>query len=133
MKKTKLDSWKHVAILHDKYDDCTYSHSIVYSYMLCKYQWFKSLGKNYFESQQEIADSCRSTLPTVKLSIKWLVGKGLVQKSSQKGVKHNNNLYVIDDVFGIYKKKEKFQLTTSYNDNVPPWERDFTTEDKLPF
>ena len=45
----------------------------VYSYMLCKYNWFNSKKQDYFETQETIAEGCRVSLSAVKTAVRFLL------------------------------------------------------------
>lgn len=99
-----LDSWTAIPAILDQYTDCTLATAWVYSYMLCKYQWFKSKQQQYFESQSEISKSARVSLSSTKLAIKYLKDKQLIEVTKKKGAMHFNNQYVVKDVYGVYNK-----------------------------
>lgn len=104
--KKYLDSYTFAAVMLRKHPDCSYSTAIIYSYMLCRYNWFNSMGKQFFESTTEIADSCSSKDATVRLAIKWLKKEGYLDVGKKKGMMHNNNTYIVHDKFSLYKNFE---------------------------
>ena len=106
-KKTqnKLPTIKFVFGIMDEYEDCTYCHALVYSYLLCKYSWFKSQKNDFFESQERIAESCRSKYGSVRVSIKWLESKGLLEICKSYSGNHNRNVYVVHDRYSAYIKQ----------------------------
>lgn len=103
----KLSNIKLVFGVMDEYEDCTYCHAIVYSYLLCKYSWFKSQGKQLFESQEKIAESCRSKYGSVRGSVRWLLAKGLITVGKVHSGLHNKNVYTVDDRYGAYTDMQK--------------------------
>lgn len=109
---SKLNNIKLVFGIMDEYEDCTYCHAIVYSYLLCKYSWFSKQNKEYFESQETIAESCRSKYGSVRGSIRWLESKGLVKVTKIKTKQHNKNAYIVEDRYaeystGVYSKPKE--------------------------
>lgn len=89
--------------LMDEYD-ATLHTATVYSYLLCKYTWFKSQGKEYFESQPEIVRGSRVSLSAVKVAVKFLIDKGLVTVKKRKTLAFNKNVYTVVDKYKIYDK-----------------------------
>ena len=116
-----LDSWVVVPAILDQYQDCTLSTAWVYSYMLCKYQWFQSKKQAYFESQLEISKSARVSHASVKLAIKYLKDKALIEVTKKKGSMHFNNQYVVKDVYGVYSKLNKPTPTLPNQDTRKPY------------
>lgn len=116
-----LDSWVVVPAILDQHKDCTLATAWVYSYMLCKYQWFKSKKQEYFESQTEISKSARVSHASVKLAIKYLKDKALIEVSKKKGSMHYNNQYVVKDVYGVYSKLNKPAPTLPSQDTRKPY------------
>lgn len=103
----KLQSIRFVFGIMDEFNDCTYCCALVYSYLLCKYQWFSSKGQDFFESQATIAESCRSKQSSVKLAIKFLTERNVVKVLKGKGYGNNNNVYVVEDRYKIYNNPDK--------------------------
>lgn len=99
----KLSTIKFVFGIMDEYEDCTYCHALVYSYLLCKYNWFKKQNSTFFESQERIAESCRSKYGSVRVSVKWLESKGLLEITKSHSGQHNRNVYVVHDRYNAYK------------------------------
>ena len=108
--KNKLDNIKLVLGIMDEFEDCTYCHAIVYSYILCKFMWFKNQKKEYFESQTTIAEGCRSKYGSVRGSIRWLESKGLVNVTKVKSKDHNKNAYLVYDRYEAYKDMAPKQI-----------------------
>lgn len=104
--KKYLRRYTFAADILGDHKDCSYSTAIIYSYMLCRYNWFKSMGKQFFESTTEIADNCHSKDATVRLAIQWLKKEGYLDVGKKKGMLHNNNTYIVHDKFGLYKNFE---------------------------
>jgi hypothetical protein len=121
-----LTSYQFAAQLMRDYEDCTYCHAIIYSYMLCKYSWFNSKGKQFYESQEQIAESAPSSYGSVRNSVRWLENKGLVKVAKAKLGFHNNNVYEVIDKYGMYdylKTGKKHFVFDGYKDD----------EDGVPF
>lgn len=122
-----LGSWPYVAGIVDEFTDCTYTTAIVYSYMLCKYSWFKTKGQGYFESQEQIADSARIPLRSTKTAIKWLSQKGLLKIKKQGCGMHSHNVYDVVDKYSVHKvmqPKKVEQARPSWideNEDVEPF------------
>jgi hypothetical protein len=87
--------------LMDEYD-ATLHTATVYSYLLCKYTWFKSQDKEYFESQPEIVRGSRVSLSAVKVAVKFLLDKGLVQIKKRKALNFCLNVYTVVDKYKVY-------------------------------
>ena len=115
--KHLLDSWVLVPAILDNNPDCTLTTAWVYSYMLCKYQWFKSKNQPYFESLSEISRASRIGQTSVKAAIKYLSNKGFVEVTKRKQALHYNNQYVVKDTYGVYKKLHKPSFV--YADDEP--------------
>ena len=99
--KRKDDTWIRIPTKLLCSDKVSTSAKIVYSYMLCKHQYFKSLGKTYFESQDSIAGACSLSRKTVNESISALQKLGyLVAVQKTKTSLHYN----VKDVFDVYTK-----------------------------
>lgn len=92
-----MDEFKEEATLHV---------ANVYSYMLCKYNWFSSNSKDYFETQETIADGCRVSLSAAKVAIRFLIKHKLITVDKVKGKEFNKNKYTVVDRYGVYVKKE---------------------------
>ena len=103
----KLSNIKFVFGVMDEYEDCTYCHALIYSYLLCKYSWFKSKGQQFFESQEKIAESCRSKYGSVRGSVRWLQSKGLITVRKVKSVDYLKNIYFVEDRYGAYLNMTK--------------------------
>lgn len=87
----------------DEYEASLHT-ATVYSYLLCKYNWFKSKDKEYFESQPEIVRGSRVSLSAVKSAVKFLVDKGLVQIKKRKTLNFCLNVYTVVDKYKVYDK-----------------------------
>lgn len=104
--------------LIDEYN-ASLNTAVVYSYMLCKYMWFKSKDKEFFESQPEIVKGSRVSLTVLKASIKFLVEKGLITIKKRKAQNFTLNVYTVVDRYGIYewlKKSKKIKNYTKIED-----------------
>ena len=119
--KLLLDSWVLIPRILDHHKDCTITTAWIYSYMLCKYQWFKSLNQEYFESQSEISTSARVSQFSVKQAVKYLREKGFLEVSKRQGAVHFINQYVVKDVYGVYNKiGKKVNTSTASTDMAVP-------------
>lgn len=91
--------------LMDDYPEEVSLHTCnVYSYMLCKYNWFNSKGQKYFETQDTIAEGCRVSLSAAKTAIRFLLKHQMIEVTKVPSKQHNKNMYVVKDVYGIYDK-----------------------------
>jgi hypothetical protein len=99
----RLDSFTFVAKLIDEYE-VALGFAVVYSYMLCKFTWFRTQGRQYYESQEKIAEGCRVSSMTVKKAIKWLSSNGFIDVSKKKGALYYNNQYFVHDKYSVYNK-----------------------------
>lgn len=106
-----LKRWSYVVGIVDEFEDCTYTTAIVYSYMLCKYVWFRTLKQDYFETQEQIATSSRIALRSTKTAIKWLTAKGFLKiKKNGRGLSCNN-VYEVVDKYDCYTDIQKPKAT----------------------
>jgi len=102
--KRKDDTWIRIPTKLLCSDKVSTSAKVVYSYMLCKHQYFKSSGNVYFESQESIAESCSLSRKTVNESISALQKIGyLVAVQRTKTTLHYN----VKDAFDVYTKDTK--------------------------
>jgi len=126
-----------------EYKDCKVTTALVYSYMLCRYEFFKSKNQRFFESTAEMADSINISESTVRLAIDWLKANGFVEVSKKKGMKHFNNCYVVQDKYNLYtnfqtnlKKKETHvqpTVRTVQPVQTKPWMNDNFPDIESPF
>lgn len=125
------------------YKDCKVTTALVYSYMLCRYEFFKSKNQQFFESTAEMADSINISESTVRLAIDWLKANDFVDVSKKKGMKHFNNCYVVHDKYNLYsdfqtnlkKKENRTQSTvkTVKPEKTKPWFNDNFPDIESPF
>ena len=102
-KSNKLHKITLIYDLMDEYkDEATLHVANVYSYMLCKYNWFKSRNQKYFETQETIADGCRVSVSAVKTAIRFLTKNNLITVSKVPSAQHNKNQYTVLDKYNIY-------------------------------
>lgn len=114
--KKFLKHFTYAADLVLEYDDCKHNTAIVYSYMLCRYEFFKSKNQGFFESTAEIADSLRMAESTVRLAIDWLKKNELIFVDKKRGIKHFNNIYTVVDKFKLYTN---FQTNLKNKESKP--------------
>lgn len=96
---TKKPSAPRVWIAFDFLDDPDFSnsHLLIYGYLLNRYNFFKSLRKQFFENISDISAATRQSPATVKRIIKDLQEKGYLQVGKVKTLTgHSNNYVVID-------------------------------------
>lgn len=96
---TKKPSAPRVWIAFDFLDDPDFSnsHLLVYGYLLNRYNFFKSIRKQFFENISDISAATRQSPATVKRVIKDLQEKGYLQVGKVKTLTgHSNNYVVID-------------------------------------
>lgn len=82
----------------------TPSTAIVYFFMLNRYNFFKRIGKTYFETQKDIEQGSAIPERTVNKAIKALEANGYlsITKSKSKSQQFSNNVYVVFDKFCLY-------------------------------
>lgn len=110
-------------------DWCTPTTAIVYFFMLNRYQHFKKLGKDYYETQKDIVLGTRASEKTVKTCIKVLKDRGYltVSKHKSSNQQYANNTYVVLDKFNLFsnnselaKKAKIYDSRTDEDlDNLP--------------
>lgn len=109
--------------LIDEYN-ASLNTAVVYSYMLCKYMWFKSKDKEFFESQPEIVKGSRVSLTVLKAAIKYLVEIKLITIKKRKAQNFTLNVYTVVDRYGIYdwvktdKKAKKHTKIEDFQEEV---------------
>lgn len=100
----KLSKITLIYALMDEYpEEATLHVTNVYSYMLCKYNWFNSNNQKYFETQETIAEGCRVSISAVKTAIRFLLKHNLITVSKVPSAQHNKNQYTVVDAYNIYK------------------------------
>lgn len=92
---------------------------IVYAIMLNRYDFFKKLGKSYFENTEDIAECSGQGIATVKRSIKKLSEHGHLQIAKTRITVGTSNNYVVPDIYGILdvKKSRITRKHTEENDS----------------
>lgn len=99
----------------DEYpEEATLHIANVYSYMLCKYNWFNSKNQKYFETQETIAEGCRVSVSAVKTAIRFLTKNNLITVSKVPSAQHNKNQYTIADVYNIYSVNNEKHVKDVY-------------------
>jgi len=121
-----LTDYKFICKLGYDNKDCTLHYAHVYSYMLCKYTWFNSLGQDYFESQEKISEACLMSVSAVKLAQKYLISKDLLVVSKRKTLAFNKNVYKVVDLYKAYdklpaKKPKQVKASTFVEELDDPW------------
>ena len=87
---------------------------VIYSYMFRHYQYFKTMGKEYFESQDSIAEALQVVDRTVGRKIKEMVSAGIIEVTKSRASKgYLKNVYIIHDVY-----KKPFILKDSAGTNL---------------
>lgn len=83
---------------------------ILYRYMLDRFLFFKSLGNEFYDNQDELAYNLAMSKRTIVSLIKSLLDVGLVEKKTARysGV-NNSNSYIIHDMFDC----ERFDTFTT--------------------
>jgi CTP-dependent riboflavin kinase len=75
---------------------------VVYGYMLNKQEYFKTKSKNYFESQQVIADSCGLSKRTVVQCIEELEKAEYIKTNLIRVGSSFVNTYSVVDIYKMY-------------------------------
>lgn len=102
-----LTNFPYVVQLHRDNPDCTYTTVTLYSYMLAKWSWFNSKGKEYFESIEEISKGSCVAPTSVKAGIKWLKEHNLLTIGKKEGGLYFKNVYKVFDSYNIHKSMPK--------------------------
>lgn len=76
-------------------DGLSHTSAVIASYMFNNYETCNQHGLKYFESIGSISDNTKSSISSVKSTIKKLVEKGIAQ-SKKGGIKFNTNYYEFD-------------------------------------
>ena len=122
--QTKSNKLKRLVLctefLEDYKEEANLYTCYVYSYMLCKYSWFKSKNQSFFESQDSIAESCNISVSVVKKAIRFLENKGFVKIGKIPSKDNNKNVYVVEDKYGMYNYTKKASV-----EEEDDWEEPF--------
>ena len=95
-------------------DWATSADVVVYAFMLNRYNFFKGIGKSYFENIDDIALGSRQSVNTVGRTIKKLQEHKFIEVAKIKSKIGNSNSYTVNDIFNTIeplinqKKKHKF-------------------------
>lgn len=87
---------------------------VVYAFMLNRHNFFKNIGKSYFENIDDIALGSRQSVATVKRTVKKLQENKFIEVTKVKSKIGFSNSYTVKDVYNtiepivIQKKKHKF-------------------------
>lgn len=92
--------------------------TVVYSYMLSRFVWFRERKLDYFESQESIEEATGISLRSVKAHVKELSEGGLLTITKMGGGKFLRNKYIVVDRFGTYKNLPKAVQQT---EDGPDW------------
>ena len=85
-------------------EELSLSAKVIYSYMLWRYNFFKKDNKQYFESQETVAQVCDVSRKTANEGIQKLCSLGWItaKKSTMQ-----TSTYTVKDVFGVYTKRQQ--------------------------
>ena len=116
IEKTDQNSLKYIRLPLEMLDLdwATSADVVVYAFMLNRYNFFKGIGKSYFENIDDIALGSRQSVPTVKRTVKKLQENKFIEVTKVKSKIGFSNSYTVKDVFNtiehivIQKKKHKF-------------------------
>lgn len=122
MQTTETNKLPKITLIYSLMDEFPEEVSLhttnVYSYMLCKYNWFNSNKQSYYETQETIAEGCRVSLSAVKTAVRFLLKHNLITVKKVPSGKYNRNLYTVVDRYRIYtevKPKSKSMTATKFN------------------
>lgn len=100
---TKPSPWFRIPVALMLRDDLSSNSKLVYAYMLWKYEFFRSTGKDYFESQTTIASHLDISRWTVNQSIAQLQEMNLLKSRRKKGDTQGSAcIYTLPDPYGVY-------------------------------
>ena len=125
-KNTRLNYFTYVVALQYEYKEISTQVTVIYSYMLVKYSFFKSKAKQYYESIESIAENCVCSTATVKTALKQLSTLGLITISKLQGAKYNKNCYQVEDRYKVMHNKSSpvNPIKPDWDDdNLPDWLR----------
>lgn len=112
----KPSPWFRMPVDLMKRDDLSSNAKLVYAYMLWKYRFFSSKKKDYFESQNTIAEALDISRWTVNQSIAQLQELGLLQSKRKKGDALGSAcIYSVPDTFDAYASG---QNSSEYDPNL---------------
>ena len=80
-------------------DWATSADVVVYAFMLNRHNFFKGIGKSYFENIDDIAMGSRQSVATVKRTVKKLQENKFIEVTKVKSKIGFSNSYVIKDVY----------------------------------
>lgn len=93
--------------------DFSNSHLLVYGYLLNRYNFFKSIRKQFFENISDIAAATRQSPATVKRVIKDLQDKEYLSIGKVKTITGHSNNYVVIDKHGMSNAGQASKVSTS--------------------
>ena len=118
-----MQKQKHVPKVWISYEflddpDFSNSHLLVYAYLLNRYNFFKSIRKQFFENISDISAATRQSQATVKRVIKDLQEKGYLHVGKVKTqVGHSNN-YTVVDKHGISNNSQAVKQQHNMLDDI---------------
>lgn len=107
----------------------TLTEKIIYAHIKNRFEFFKSLGKEYYDTQQAIADVCSMDVKSVGKIIRTFMEKGLVEAYKKRFNGFPKNVYTKVPHLVLYYK-DKGVVTQEYVDNYeyPEMPSDFVVD-----
>jgi len=104
IKQSSQEQLKYALFPYEILDNewATSSDAVVYAFMLNRYLFFKSIGKEYYENMADIAKGSRQDASTVKRAIKKLSLHGYISITKIKAEVGVSNNYKVHDLHQLY-------------------------------
>jgi len=116
-------SWQDLYVL-------TGNLKILYRYMLDRYLFFTGLGNEFYDNQDDLAESLAMTRRTIISLIKSLMSAGLVQKrTSRHSGANNSNSYIVQDILDKSRFETMSLVCSMQSVVVIPIKDDFDAEE----
>ena len=95
---------------------------VIYAFMLNRFNFFRKIGKDYFENIEDIAIGSRQSVATVKRTVKKLNDNHFIQITKVKSKIGFSNSYIVNDIFNtiepVAKPKKKVKFSDELEDNL---------------
>ena len=90
----------------------------IFHYMLDRYKFFKSQGKDYFDNQEDIAFACSCARRSVFSTIKLLSDCGYLTIKGKLTFQHRSNSYVFDKELQLAILDKDKKVIDSFSTNI---------------
>lgn len=95
---------------------------VVYAFMLNRHNFFKNIGKSYFENIDDISLGSRQSVATVGRAVKKLQENKFIEITKVKSKIGYSNSYTVNDVFNtiepVVKQKKKHKFAEDLDEDM---------------